>query len=382
MSDFLQAARWTDRNDPLPHQDAAWAFAWSCLTDEEKTEFFDTFRAAVESKAGDVPNNWDGICSAAKQAGCNYPELIAAQWALESSFGKHQSGRNNFWGLKGKGSSVKTHEYVNGEVVEISDSFKDFQTIRAGVDYLCAVWYKDATINGVSYKGVNRAIDREEAAFDLQRQGYATDPRYGRKLVDLMNKHSPRPQPTQESVREEVGVWRTKVEALNLSQPDSQTCQAACIGMAVGDRDIRGIRMNLQRLGTAGSPSVMASVIREYSGVNYSYEANATLAQARQWLQTGELLITHGWFTPSGHVLVLDGCTSDRFDVKDPWSQFNEETFRYDLGSKFFDGYYSDLLMYATCVAGTSCQDARNLHKRSVQVDYNRKGMWVHRFRP
>lgn len=177
--------------------------------------------------------------------------------------------------------------------------------------------------------------------------------------------------------------WITQIKALNLSQPDAVTCQAACIGMAVGDRDIAKIRRELTGRGSAGDPAVMAAVIRNY-GRPYRYEGNASLAQVYSWLKAGEFLITHGWFTGSGHVICLDGLRADKngrysLDVKDPWSQFNPSAWSYNLGSTFFDGFYSDLLIYATCVAGASSADARRIYQAG-KVDTARGGMWVHRF--
>ena len=51
--------------------------------------------------AGDIENSWAGIEAAARKYLCRYPELVAAQWRLESGAGKHMSGRNNPFGLKG-----------------------------------------------------------------------------------------------------------------------------------------------------------------------------------------------------------------------------------------------------------------------------------------
>lgn len=50
MSDFLSAARFTDKNNRLPHQDAAWRWAWECLSEEEHKQFLEIFRAAPEPK--------------------------------------------------------------------------------------------------------------------------------------------------------------------------------------------------------------------------------------------------------------------------------------------------------------------------------------------
>jgi hypothetical protein len=180
------------------------------------------------------------------------------------------------------------------------------------------------------------------------------------------------------------GEWVTKIKALNLSQPDAYTCQAACIGMAVGDKDIPKIRRNLLAQGEAGSPAVMGSVIRAY-GRPYKYEGNASLAQVYEWLKAGEFLITHGWFTSSGHVICLDGlkarATSNRHDlnVKDPWSEFNAVKWLYDKASKFYDGFYSDRLIYATCVAGAGSLNAKRIYDSGI-VDTAKGGMWVHRF--
>jgi lysozyme len=180
----------------------------------------------------------------------------------------------------------------------------------------------------------------------------------------------------------ERSQWVTQIKALNLSQPDSVTCQAACIGMAVGNLDIMKIRSELIGRGDAGSPAVMAAVIRNY-GRPYIYDGSASMAKIYQWLKAGEFLITHGWFTGSGHVICLDGLKRQgngySIDVKDPWSQFNESAWAYNLGSKFFDGFYSDRCIYAACCAGASVADAKRVYQAG-KVDTARGGMWVHRF--
>lgn len=187
------------------------------------------------------------------------------------------------------------------------------------------------------------------------------------------------PQPEQTE-------WATVVQALNLSQPDAYTCQAACIGMAVGDRDVLGIRRKLEAIGTPGSPAVMGRVIEDY-GVPYEFHGDACLEDVRKWLKEGCLLITHGWFTRSGHVICLDGLRqeprSSRFSisVKDPWSEFDGPTWSYQSNLRFFDGYYSELMIYAACVAGSSRDDAASRYKAGA-VDPARRGAWVHRFMP
>lgn len=127
-------------------------------------------------------NSWEGIESAARAAGAKFPEVVAAQWALESGFGKYTSGKNNFFGIKGTGTIKTTWEdYGNGPVT-IKASFLNFATPYDCVEHLVTQWYKDYK----GYKGVNRATTREECAILLKREGYATDPIYSQKLIKLM----------------------------------------------------------------------------------------------------------------------------------------------------------------------------------------------------
>lgn len=129
-------------------------------------------------------NSWEGIEQLARKAGAKFPELVAAQWALESGWGQHESGKNNFFGLKGVGSEVNTQEFVNGAWITVRDGFIDFPSIESCVVYLVDRWYKDYK----KFKGVNRAASRNGAARLLVEEQYATDPEYAEKLIELMEK--------------------------------------------------------------------------------------------------------------------------------------------------------------------------------------------------
>jgi len=141
--------------------------------------------APTPSKPQEFNNTWEGIEAAAKAAGAKFPEVVAAQWALESAFGTALSGKNNYFGIKGTGTVKTTWEdYGNGPVT-IKASFKDFATPYDCVNHLVTQWYKDYK----GYKGVNRATSREDCAYLLKREGYATDPVYSQKLIRLMEQH-------------------------------------------------------------------------------------------------------------------------------------------------------------------------------------------------
>ena len=148
------------------------------------TGWYMTFRLAEAPKlpAYSFDNTWNGVKEAARVAGAKFPEVVAAQWVLESGYGKHTSGKNNYFGIKGPGTTKRTEEFINGEYVTISASFMDFDSLFANVEYLVTKWYKDHKW----FKGVNRANSREECARLLVLEGYATDPNYSQKLVKVM----------------------------------------------------------------------------------------------------------------------------------------------------------------------------------------------------
>lgn len=156
-----------------------WLPRWE--VDGPSTGWYLTFRKPWPT-TGDYPNDWLGVVRAAIDAGSKYPELVAAQWALESGWGKHTSGKNNYFGIKGKGTKQLTKEVYNGKEVTITAEFKDFPNLFSCVDYLVSRWYKDFG----AYRGVNNAPTVTLAAKQLVAEGYATDPQYAEKLLNII----------------------------------------------------------------------------------------------------------------------------------------------------------------------------------------------------
>ena len=130
---------------------------------------------------------WKAVEAVAAKEGSRWPQVVAAQWALESGYGKHLSGKNNFFGIKGTpGSEHTTKEFVNGKWITIKDTFKDYPTPEACISDLITMWYKDYK----GYKGVNRAANWEECCHLLRKEGYATDPNYPQKLIQLIRQNT------------------------------------------------------------------------------------------------------------------------------------------------------------------------------------------------
>lgn len=131
--------------------------------------------------------NWKAVEAVAKDKGARWPQVVAAQWALESGWGKHTSGKNNFFGIKGTpGTSRETKEFLNGKWVTITDTFRDYSSPEACIEDLIRLWYKDYK----SFKGINNAPHWEEACHMLRREGYATDPTYPVKLINLIKENT------------------------------------------------------------------------------------------------------------------------------------------------------------------------------------------------
>ena len=184
----------------LPHQDLALAELWKLMPVsllEEDADWIQTWRDPAIEEDPEVPvvipgreteNSWGGVLAAAKKAGAKFPEVVAAQWALESAWGGHVSGDNNYFGIKAADgepySTCTTWEHYDGKDVTIQAKFRDFDSLQECVDDLVEKWYEDYK----GYKGVNRASSMDECCQLLVAEGYATDPHYAAKLMGIINK--------------------------------------------------------------------------------------------------------------------------------------------------------------------------------------------------
>lgn len=126
----------------------------------------------------------------AEKAGAEYPELVAAQFALESGYGTALSAQHNYFGIKaapGESSTTSnTREVINGQSVYVDAGFKNFATPQDSVNHLVTQWHK----NYKGYKGVNNASSAADAADMLRSEGYATDPIYSQKLKRIMKQNA------------------------------------------------------------------------------------------------------------------------------------------------------------------------------------------------
>jgi hypothetical protein len=188
--------------EDLPHQRLAIAELWKLMPVsllEDDADWIQTFRDPAIDEDPEVPivipgreseNSWGGVLAAARKAGAKFPEVASAQWALESAWGTHTSGENNFFGLKAADgepySTCTTWEHSTGKDLTIQARFKDFDSLQDCVDQLVNQWYHDFR----GYKGVNRATSVGECCQLLVQEGFATDPNYAAKLMSIINRQA------------------------------------------------------------------------------------------------------------------------------------------------------------------------------------------------
>jgi len=191
----------------LEHQIDAWSWLDEHLTDEQKEGFAVRYRNELKHSVT-FENTWDGVRAAAEKAGAKFSEVVAAQWAQESSWGEHTACTHNYFGIKttkDNGCHVETKEVYDGKEVTITDWFKRFPDLYSCIDYLVTRWYKDYE----GYKGVNRAQSRNECAELLTKEGYATDPNYATKLIQIMDRQlkTPGNQTPKPEVKSGFNPW-------------------------------------------------------------------------------------------------------------------------------------------------------------------------------
>ena len=126
-------------------------------------------------------NGFTQVLLAAQSLGDKFPEVTAAQWALESGWGSAPSGKNNPFGQKAAkgqpGTDVVTHEVIGGQRVQIVAKFADYNTVQDAISYHVKRWSS-------LYAG---ASNDYQAVSILQKNGYATDPDYVGKIMSIIN---------------------------------------------------------------------------------------------------------------------------------------------------------------------------------------------------
>lgn len=155
-------------------------------------------RSAMPAHVRTFLDRLEAPAQAASRATGVPAELILAQAALETGWGRHEistpdgGNSHNLFGIKaggtwqGETTEVVTHEVYAGQRQKVRDDFRVYASFEeAFTDYANLIG------NNPRYRAVTAAESPAEAAHALQQGGYATDPAYADKLIAVMRSMGP-----------------------------------------------------------------------------------------------------------------------------------------------------------------------------------------------
>ena len=120
------------------------------------------------------------------------PSITIAQACLESNYGQSDLSQkyNNLFGVKGSNPNTSavmtTKEYVKNQWVTVKARFQIYDSYEASIRAHARLFQNGTTWNHDQYKHVLASKDYKTQAKALVTDGYATDPDYADKLINLI----------------------------------------------------------------------------------------------------------------------------------------------------------------------------------------------------
>ena len=124
------------------------------------------------------------------------PSLIIGQAILESASGKSELAQKakNLFGIKGSynGESVTilTKEFVKGEEIKVNAAFCKYPSWRESIEALANKYVNGVSWNRNLYRAVVGEKNYRKAAHAVKNAGYATDPAYPNKVINVIEKYN------------------------------------------------------------------------------------------------------------------------------------------------------------------------------------------------
>lgn len=125
-----------------------------------------------------------------------YASIIIAQASLESDFGRSDlaADYNNLFGVKGDDPDntvvLKTQEYVNDQWVTVDGRFQVYDSVANSIEQHSLLFVNGTDWNPNQYQDVFTATDYKTMAQAIQKDGYATDPEYATKVINLIEQYN------------------------------------------------------------------------------------------------------------------------------------------------------------------------------------------------
>ena len=147
-----------------------------------------TAPSTVQPLASGAPITFDSVRQLATNSGARFPELVAAQWQLETggTSGQGPTANNNLFAQKGTDFTVDTQEH-NGTSLQAApgEGWQSYESPQAATDWLVNNWYQDSDRHGQGAESLGGG-DLRQTAQSLNTLNYATDPEYGNKLIGIL----------------------------------------------------------------------------------------------------------------------------------------------------------------------------------------------------
>lgn len=121
--------------------------------------------------------------------------ITLSQAILESDWGQSTNAteNNNLFGVKAGGTQagrlMTTQEYYDGAYHTVKRRFRVYDSWHDSLVDHALKLAQGTTWDAQLYAGVIQATDYQTAANALQKAGYATDPSYAQKLINIIQKY-------------------------------------------------------------------------------------------------------------------------------------------------------------------------------------------------
>lgn len=117
-----------------------------------------------------------------------FTSVTLAQAALESDFGRSELANryHNYYGMKSISNKeqtvyLPTQEFLNGRYVTRNEPFRSYPSVDESIKA-----YTQLLGRADRYAAVPKAKTPQEAAYALYQAGYATDPAYPEKVINMI----------------------------------------------------------------------------------------------------------------------------------------------------------------------------------------------------
>ncbi len=151
------------------------------------------------------------------------------------------------------------------------------------------------------------------------------------------------------------------------------SCNVTCVAMGLaylgmpyssGPQLQEELYRKMEQLGwDRHDPNHLKALIESYPGYRDSFRTNGTFKDIQTSIDCGRPVIIHGYFTSSGHIIVIKGYDSRGFMVNDPYGEYFSSG--YDTRRSGADLHYSCNLIARTC-SPESCSQPANLWIHSL----------------